>query len=160
LLYTLARNRHQAEIVELQNLVGRAIGPHGFFERLHHLLAILALVHVDEVHHDDPAKVPQADLSHNLLDGVGIGLDDGVLQAVRLADIFAGIDVDGDQRLRLIDHNVPARLQPYLRTERLFQFGRDVELVENRGRPGVQFDAPYQSRLKALHEPQYAFIDL
>src|SRR6476646_2211617 len=48
LLDPLAGDGYQSEIVELQNLVGRAIDAHGFFERLHHLLAILTLVHVDE----------------------------------------------------------------------------------------------------------------
>ena len=71
LLHALARNRHQPEIVELQNLVRRAVGPHGFFERQHHLLAILALVHIDEVDHDDAAEIAQTDLPHDLLDRIG-----------------------------------------------------------------------------------------
>ena len=132
LLDALAGDRHQAEIVELQNLVRSAIGAHGFFERLHHLLAILALVHVDEIDHDDAAQVAQPDLPHDLLDGIGVGLDDRVFQAVRLADEFAGVDVDGHQRLGLVDHDIAARFQPDLRPQRLLQLGGDVELVEDR----------------------------
>src|ERR1022692_2399760 len=40
LLHPLPGNRHQPEIIELENLIRRAIGAHGFFEGLHHLLAI------------------------------------------------------------------------------------------------------------------------
>src|SRR5262249_31232999 len=103
LLDAFASDGHQSEIVELENFVGRAIGPHGLFKRLHHLLTILTLVHVDEVHHDDAAEVAQADLADNFLDGVGIGLDDGVLEAIRLAHELAGVYVDGHQGFGLID---------------------------------------------------------
>src|SRR6185369_11371738 len=69
LLHTFARDGHESEIVELENLVGSAVRAHALFKRLHHLLAILALVHVDEVHHDDAAEVAQADLPHDFPDG-------------------------------------------------------------------------------------------
>src|SRR2546430_17408283 len=41
LLHAFARDGYQSEIVELQNFVWRAVGAHGVFKRLHHLLAIL-----------------------------------------------------------------------------------------------------------------------
>ena len=66
------------------------------FQGLHHFLAVLALIHVDEIDDDDAAEVAQADLAHDLLDRVDVGLDDGVFQPLRLADVLAGIDVDGD----------------------------------------------------------------
>src|SRR6185312_7657358 len=66
----------EAEIVERQNLVWRTIDTHGFFEGLHHLLTILALVHIDEVDHDDAAEIAQTNLANDLFDGVGIDADD------------------------------------------------------------------------------------
>ena len=137
LLHALAGDRHQTEIVELENLVRRLVGSHGFFERLHHLLPVLALVHVDEIDHDDAAQVAQPDLPHDLLDRLGVGLDDGVFEAVRLADELAGVDVDRHQRFGLVDDDVAARLQPHLRPQRLFELLRDVERVEDRRRPRV-----------------------
>ena len=100
LLHAFARNRHQPEIVELQNFVRRFIGAHGFFQSLHDALAILALIHVDEIHHNDAAQIAQPDLPHNLFHRLDVGLDDRVFQAVRFADELAGIDVDGHQALR------------------------------------------------------------
>ena len=132
MLDAFAGDGDQAEIVERQNLVGRPVGPHGLFEGLHHLLAILALVHVDEVDDDDAAEVAQPDLAHDLLHGFDVGLDDGVFQAVGLADVLAGVDVDGDQRLGLVDDDVAAGLQPDLRAQGLFELLRDAELIEDR----------------------------
>jgi len=55
LLDALAGDGHQSEIVELQNLVRGAIGAHGLFQNLHHFLAVLAFIHIDEIDHDDTA---------------------------------------------------------------------------------------------------------
>src|SRR5437763_305366 len=55
LLDALAGDGDEAEIVELEDLVRRAISSHRIFKRLHHLLAIAAFVHVDEVDDDDAA---------------------------------------------------------------------------------------------------------
>src|SRR5262245_18657256 len=50
-----ARDGHQAEVVELENLRRRSVAAQFLFERLHDFLAVLALFHVDEVEHDDAA---------------------------------------------------------------------------------------------------------
>jgi hypothetical protein len=77
-------------------------------------LRLLALVHVDEVDDDDAAEVAQANLADDLGDGVEVGLDDGVFEARRLADVLAGVDVDGDQRFGLVDDDGAAGLEPDL----------------------------------------------
>jgi hypothetical protein len=77
-----------------------------------------------------PPQVPQPDLPHDLLHRVGIRLDDRVFEAVRLADILAGIDIDRHQRLGLIDHDIAARLQPHLWAQGLLQLGSDAVSVE------------------------------
>ena len=114
LLDALAGDGDQAEIVELENLRWGAVGLQRLFERLHHLVAVLALVHVDEVDDDDAAQVAQANLADDLRDGIEVGLDDGVFEARRLADVLAGVDVDGDQRFGLVDDDGAAGLEPYL----------------------------------------------
>jgi hypothetical protein len=87
------------------------------FQGLGHLLpvAVLALVHVDEVDDDDAAEIAQANLAHNLRDRIQVGLHNRVFQPRRLADVLAGVDVDGHQRLGLVDHDRAAALQPDLR---------------------------------------------
>ena len=81
-----------------------------------HLPVVAALVHVDEVDDDQPRKVAQAELPGDLLGRFAIGLERGLLDTV-LARGLAGIDVDGDQRLGLIDHDIAARPQHDLRRE-------------------------------------------
>jgi hypothetical protein len=85
LLDPLASDGDQAKIVELKHFRRRAVGLQLVFQRGHHAVAVLALVHVDEVDDDDAAQVAQTDLAHDLGDGVQVGLDDGVFQPRRLA---------------------------------------------------------------------------
>src|SRR2546425_332593 len=92
LLHPLAGERYQAELVNGEDAGGSAVEAQGFLQRLDHFLPVAALVHIDEVDHDDPAQVAQADLAHNLLHRVDIGIDDGVFQAVGLAHVLAGVD--------------------------------------------------------------------
>ncbi len=126
---------------------------------MHHLLAILALIHVDEIHYDNAAQIAQPNLPHDFLDGIGIGFNDGIFQARRLADIFARIDVDRHQRFRLVDHDVAAGFQPDFGAQRLLQLLRHIELVENRRGARVKFDARDHGRLEALDETQHALVD-
>jgi len=132
LLDALAGDRDQAKVVELENLGRSSIGFESFFEGGHDLVAVLAVVHVDEVDDDDAAQVAQANLANDLRHGVEVGLDDGVFEARRLADIFAGIDVDGDQRFGLVDDDGAARFEPDLGAEGLGDFVLNAELLEER----------------------------
>src|SRR5581483_8556346 len=157
-LHALTRDGHQAEIVECQDLGGRAVLAQRFFQGLHDLLAVAALIHVNEVNDDDAAEVAQPDLAHDLLDGVHVGFDDGVFQALRLADVLAGVDVNGDQRLRLIDDDIAARLEPDLRLQRLVDLLLDAELFEQRRFLAVEPDAAHQGGLEAVHEAQHALV--
>jgi len=50
-------------------------------QRGQNALAVAAFFHVDEVDHDDAAKIAQANLPHDFLHGFEVGLDDGVFQA-------------------------------------------------------------------------------
>jgi rhodanese-related sulfurtransferase len=119
LLDALASDGDQAKVVELKNLRRSAIVLQLLFERGHHTVAVLALVHVDEVDDDDAAKVAQANLTNDLGDGIEVGLDDGVLEPCRLADVLARVDVDGDESLGLVDDDRAAGLQPTLERKAL-----------------------------------------
>src|SRR6185312_15990549 len=130
LLHPLAGERDQAEVVEIEHLGGSAVGAHGLLEALQHALAVAALVHIDEINHNDAAEVAQANLAHDLLDGLEIGLHDGVFQPVGAADVLAGVDVNGHQRLGLVEHDVAAALQPDLALERIVDLLLDAEVLE------------------------------
>src|SRR3989304_4690995 len=73
----LAGGGGEAKLVQAQHLGGGAVGPQRVFQGDHHPLAVAAVLHVDEVDDDDAAEVAQADLAHDLLDGIPVGLDDG-----------------------------------------------------------------------------------
>src|SRR5580658_4513320 len=121
-------------------------------------MAVAALVHVDEVDDDDAAEIAQPDLADDFFDGIHVGLDDGVFQTRRLADIFAGVDVDGDQRFGLVDDDVAAALEPHFRLERLVHFFGEAELLEQRRLFRVQLHALDHLRLEAVEEPEHAFV--
>ena len=89
-----------------------------------------------------------------------VDLDDGVFEAIRFADILAGIDVDRHQRLGLVDDDVTAGFQPDLRAQRLLEFVGDAELVEDRIGSRVELHAAHQRGLEALSEAQHAFVEL
>ncbi len=112
LLHPFAGDGHQSKVVELEDFRWRPVAAQGLFQRLHHFLAVAALVHVDEIDNDDAAKITQPDLAHDFLDCVDVGFDDGVFETRRLAHVLAGVHVDGNQRLRLVDDDVAAALQP------------------------------------------------
>ncbi len=158
LLDALAGDRDEAEVIELENLRWSAVGLELFFEGGHDAVAVLALVHVDEVDDDDAAEVAQTNLADDLGDGVEVGLDDGVLEAGGLADELAGVDVDGDEGFCLVDDDGAAGLEPDLAAKGFVDLFGDAELFEERGLLGVELDAADERWLEALQESQDALV--
>src|SRR2546427_546723 len=158
LLHSLAGHRDQTEVMERDSLARRAVVAKSFFERLGHLHAVAALVHINEIDDDDPAEVAQPDLAHKLIDRVNIRLEDGVFQTVRLPDVFPRIDVNRHQRFRLVDDDVAARLQPDFRLQRFLDLRLDAKLIEQRRVAGVELDVPGQRRLAAVDEIKRALV--
>ena len=77
------------------------------------LLPVLRRVHVDQVDDDEAADVPEAELVDYLLHGLEVRAEHGLLQ-VALADVAAGVHVDGRERLALVDDQVAPGLEPDL----------------------------------------------
>ena len=76
-------------------------------------------------------------MPHDFPDGIHVRLHDRVFQASRLADVLAGIHVDGHQCLGLIDHNVATALQPNLGLESLVNLLSQAKLLDQRGLEAV-----------------------
>jgi len=70
------------------------------------------IVHVDEVEDDDSAKVAQPQLARDHLCGFQVGLEYRVVESAA-TDEAAGIDVDGGQRLGLVDDEIAALREGY-----------------------------------------------
>ncbi len=92
---------------------------------------VALLVHVDEVDDDQAGEVAQAQLAGDFLGRFEIGLERGVLDVV-LAGGAAGVDVDRDQRLGLVDHDVAAGAQLHDRREHRVELALDAVAGEER----------------------------
>ena len=112
----LARHFEQAEMRDAADLDSGAVLPQAIAELAFHRTVVALLVHVDEVDDDQAREVAQPQLPRDFLGGLEIGLERGILDMV-LAGRAAGIDVDRDQRLGLVDHDVAAGSQLHGRRE-------------------------------------------
>ncbi len=107
-----------------------------------------------------PAEVPQADLAHDLADRLEIDLEHGLLE-VPLADVLARIDVDGDERLGMVDDDVAAGLEPHAPTQRLLDVLLDAERLEDRASaPPTGAPARASAGTSAAHVPSALVVDL
>ncbi len=153
LLGALARDAHEAEFIKGKRFGGRLVLLQRLLQRHQNFLAVTALLHVDKIHDDNAAEIAQANLPHDFLHRFEVGLDDGVFEPRgALADEFAGVDVDGHQRFRVVDDDVAAGLQPDFGAQRFVQLVLDAELLEDRRFLGVQLDAADQLGLEAAHK--------
>src|SRR4029450_8263284 len=91
--------------------------------------------HVDEVDDEKAAEVAQSNLTRHLRNGLEIRLEDRLLE-ILLADVFAGVDVDRDERLGLMDDDRSSRRERNAALERVLDLGLHAEpLEESSSRP-------------------------
>ena len=135
----LARHLDEAQLGDARDRRLRAVLAQVVVERPRDLLAVVRAIHVDEVDDDHAADGPDAQLLGDLAAGLEVGLGDGVFEA-RLADEAPGVDVDGGQRLHLVDDEVAARLEPDLALERAVDLDLDAVAVEDRVGAVVKLD--------------------
>ena len=92
---------------------------------------VARLLHVDEVDDDQARQIAQTKLARDLVRGLQIGAERGVLDIV-FARRAARVDVDRDQRLGLVDDDIAAGLQRDLIGEHRVELGLDARLGEHR----------------------------
>ena len=147
----LARHFQKAEMRDAADLDARPVVLQAVLELALDGPIVLVLLHVDEVDHDQAGKVAQPQLARHFLRRFQVRLDGGVLDIV-LARRLAGVDVDGDQRLGLVDDDVAARLQRHLRREHRIELALDHEAREDRRRVLVGLDVLGMARHEHAHE--------
>src|SRR5215207_1010159 len=153
LLDALARHDDEAEVVVRKHLRRRLVVAQGVLKRLQHARAVAPLLHVDEVEDEDAAEVTESDLARDLLDRLHVGARDGVFESrAAAADELAGVDVDGDERLGLVDDEVAARLEPHPRLDGLVDLGLHAVGFEDRLLARVELDAVDEPGLDAVDE--------
>ena len=133
------------------DLDARAIVAQGFLQAPLDQPAVAPLIHVDEVDDDQTGEIAQAELAGDFLGGFEIGLERGVLDIV-LARRLAGIDVDGDERLGLVDDDIAAGLEHHLRREHRRELTLDLKADEDRLRLLVGLHVLRMARHQHAHE--------
>ena len=127
----LARHFHQAEMRDAADLDAGAVVLEAFLQPALDRAVVALLVHVDEVDDDQAGEVAQPELARDFLGRLEIGLERGVLDVV-LARGAAGVDVDRDQRLGLVEHDVAAGAQLHDRREHGVELAFDAVAREQR----------------------------
>src|SRR3546814_10916057 len=95
--------------------------------------------HVDEIENDDAAEIAQSQRARNRLRGFEIGLQHRLFE-IAMADVRAGVDVDGGHRFGLVEYQVTAGLQIDLALQRPRDVILDAVQIEDRCRARVQLD--------------------
>ena len=85
----------------------RAVTAQRILQPAFHGGVMLGRIHVDEVDNNQPREVPQPKLAGDLIRGLDIGAEGGVLDAA-LAGGAAGVHVNRYQRLSLVDDDIAA----------------------------------------------------
>ena len=147
----------QPQLRDLEDVGLGLVAPQRLLQGLEDLLAVLRLVHVDEVDDDDAADVAEPELVDDLLGRLDVDLGDGLLEAL-LADVAPRVDVHGGERLGLVDDDVAAALEPDLALPSPLQLLLDPEGVEHRLVTGVEFDLRLEVRRLLVHEAQDALV--
>ena len=128
----LRHHLHQTEMGETIHREPRAVGSDRRVERIEHGGAVFRQVHVDEIDDDDAAEIAQAQLPRDGLRRLQVGLEDGVVERAH-ADETAGVDVDGGQRLGLVDDQIAAALEVDAAMQRPFDL-LSTPYMSNSGR--------------------------
>ena len=104
--HTLARNLHQAELRQRQDIVLGAIVLHHLLHVLEELLAMFLLLKVDKVDHHYSAHIPQAHLSCNLVGSSHIDKQGILFLIIALTAAMSAIDIDDVQSLSMFDNDI------------------------------------------------------
>ena len=139
LVEPLARHFHQADGGDLQYL-GFCLVP--FQAVLHGLvngLLVLPVAHVDKVHHHQTADVAQTELARDFIGGFQIGIQNGLVQILG-ALVASGVDVNGDQRLRFVNHQVASAGQEHLALESFIDLFFNSQFFKDRRAHGEVLD--------------------
>ena len=127
------------------------VGRHGIEQCVVHLIAILLPLHIDEVDDDDPADPAQFHLIGHFFRGLQIVPENGLL-LIALPHEPSGVDVDDGHRFGMVDHEMPAGLEPDLAAKGPRHLLLDAQMIEEAFVLIVEMDAGRLLRRKPLHE--------
>jgi hypothetical protein len=147
----LAAHLHQPEARDAADLDAGAVVLQRLLHRLLDLADMAVRFHVDEVDDDQARHVAQAKLAGDLVRRLDVGRVGGLLDIV-LAGRAARIDVDRDQRLGRVDHDIAAGLQLHDRLVHGGELVLGAVALEERHRIDIILHAPDMARHQQFHE--------
>ena len=127
----LARHFQQAKPRDTAHLNARAIGFQLVFQALFNGCVVLALVHIDEIDHDQTGQIAQAQLACHLFGGLDVGFQRRLFDRA----LFRGaprVHIDGHQCLGHADHDIATRFQLNHRVEHRAEVAFHLETGEQR----------------------------
>ena len=136
----LAAQFQQAELADRAELHAGPVEAQGVAQTLLHLTAVLALLHVDEVDHDQAAQVAQAALAGDFIGRFQVGAGGGFFD-VGAPGGARRVHVHGHQGFGVVDHDRATRRQVHRAAEGGFDLVFDLEAREQRRVVAVTFDA-------------------
>ncbi|PMQ17004.1 hypothetical protein JaAD80_07785 [Janthinobacterium sp. AD80] len=155
----LTRQFHQAEARNLAHLYTGTVMVQRIFQALFHFALIFCHFHVDEVDDDQAAQVAQAQLAGHFFGRFAVGVEGGGLD-VRAARGARRVDVDGNERFGMVDHDGAARWQRHGAAVRRFNLVFDLEAREQRHVVAVAFYAVHHVGHHVAHELVRLVVDL
>ena len=155
----LARQLEQAEAADLAGLHAGAVVAQGVAQAVFDFALVARRLHVDEVDHDQAAKVAQAQLAGNFVGGLAVGAEGGFLD-VRALGGAARVDVDRHQRLGVVDHYRAARGQVDLARVGRLDLVFDLEAREQWHVVVIALDARDVARHHVGHELGGLLVDV
>ena len=147
----LARHFQQAEMGDVADLDSCPVVLQAFLQLALDRPVVAFFLHVDEVDDNEACKIAQAQLPGNFFCGFQIGLQSGCLDGM-FTRRLAGVDVDRHQRFGLVDDQIAAGLQRYLRGYHLLQLAFDAVARKDRLIALVEFHILLMARHEHVHE--------
>ena len=147
----LAAHFHQPEAGDAAHLDPRPIVLQRILHGALDLPDIGIVFHIDEVDHDQPGHVAQAQLTGDFPCCFDIGRRRGLLDPVFLGRATR-VDVDRDQRLCRVDDQIAARFELHDGVVHSAQLVFRAVALEQRDRIRIGFHPPSMARHQQLHE--------
>ena len=97
------------------------------------------MAHVDKVHHHQTADVAQTELARDFIGGFQIGIQNGLVQILGSL-VASGVDVNGDQRLRFVNHQIASAGQEHLALESFIDLFFNSQFFKDRRAHGEVLD--------------------
>ena len=157
--HQLPRHLDQAEVAHRERAGTGAIPGEVLPQLLEHLVTVRPRLHVNEIAYDDAADVAEPQLPRYFARRLDIGPQDRLL-GILLARVPAGVDVNRDQRLRLLDDDVTTGRQVHAAIEEVPDLRFDFVLVEQRRVAAVQLHSLLEVRAHLVEVGQDLVMQL